>query len=131
MYYNFNPHLPEPWNVIHPFQLPAVQKLCKNTFSSDVEAIYLYGGSLDLSCHMLSDLDLYVITRNPDAFAVYEQIYAKCLPLKKRFDILVASPDDFTDYCDKQGTVESMIREKGVCIYAKQTELKIITYVNN
>jgi predicted nucleotidyltransferase len=119
MYNNFNPGLPEPWNVIHPFQLPAVRQFCENTFSPDIEAIYLFGGSLDLSCHIYSDLDFYVITSNPDIDKVYEHVYEKCLPLKKRFDILVALPDDFAQYHTQHGTIESKIAEKGIRIYAK------------
>jgi len=121
MYYDFNPELPEPWNVIHPFQLPAVRQLANSTFSPDVEAIYLFGGSLELSCHIYSDLDLYVITNNSEISAVYDSVYKLCLPLKKRFDILVASSEDFSFYSKEHGSVEAKIREKGVCIYAKET----------
>ena len=119
MYYNFNPNLKEPWNVIHPFQLPAVQQLCKNEFPQDIEAIFLFGSSLDLSCHKYSDLDLYVATANSNASEVYDYIYAKCLPLKKRFDILIGSMEDLEHYKNEVGTIESQVAERGVCIYAK------------
>jgi len=122
MYYNFTPHLPKPWNRIHPYQLTAVKKLCENGFSPDVEAVHLFGSSLDLTCHIHSDLDLYVITSNPDVFATYEQVYTLCLPLKKPFDILVASPDDYREYQDKKGSVEWKVLNEGICIYAKQAD---------
>ena len=120
MYYNFNPSLPEPLNVIHPIQVKSVQKLLENKFPDEIEMIILYGGSLDLACGINSDLDLYVITGSEDRFGVYKAISELCLPLKKPYDILVSSMRDYLDLCDERGTVEYRIKRQGVCIYAKR-----------
>jgi predicted nucleotidyltransferase len=120
LYYNFNPDLPEPFNMIHPFQLKAVRRLLDEDFPEDIEYIILFGGSLDLACAIYSDLDLYVITSNPDYQAAYEEVYARCLKLKKRFDILVSSLPDFLEAVNEFGTVEYEIKQKGLVIYAKQ-----------
>jgi hypothetical protein len=73
MQYNFTPTLNKPWSLIHPYQLPAVQKLCGTNFRDDIQKIILFGGSLSLAVHLESDLDLFVITDNPDRFDVYEK----------------------------------------------------------
>ena len=120
MFYNFNPDLPEPLNVIHPLQLEAVKNLLASHVPDDVENIILFGGSLDLACHPYSDLDLYVITANPDRMHVYKKMHEICKTLKKRFDILVSSEDDFWEAANTFGTVENRLLGKGVYIYAKR-----------
>lgn len=119
-YYNFNPGFPEPLNVIHPFQLKAVQKLLASDMPKDVDAIILFGGSLDLTCHLFSDLDLYVLSENPDRMDVYEKMHRICRTLKKRFDILVSSESDFLSNALEFGTVENRLWNKGVYIYAQE-----------
>ena len=118
-YYNFNPGLPEPFNVIHPFQLKSVMAFVKSDFPDEVERIILFGGSLDLACGKYSDLDLYVIIDRGDPQEVYDKIHALLSPLKKRFDVLVSHRDDFAAAAVERGTVEFKIKQKGVCIYAK------------
>ena len=120
MYYNFNPRLPEPLNVIHPYQVLSVQRFLSNTFPEEIESIILYGGSLDLACGKYSDLDLYIIINGGDEFSIYEAVRELCLPLKKRFDILISNMDDFINLSKKSGTIESVIIKKSVCLYAKQ-----------
>jgi len=119
MYYNFNPDLIEPLNVIHPYQVLSIQNFLANTFPDKIELIILYGGSLDLACGINSDLDFYVVT-NDDEFKTYEAVRAICLPLKKRFDILVSTMDHFIHSSREHGTVEAEVMRKGVCLYAKQ-----------
>ncbi len=123
MYYNFNPDLPEPLNMIHPFQLKAVRLLLDEDFPDDVEYIFLFGGSLDLACHIQSDLDLYVITSNPDLMAVYHEMHTRCRKLKKRFDILVSSLQDFLESASEFGTVEYEIKQRGLVIYAREKSI--------
>ena len=118
MYYNFNPDLSEPLNVIHPFQVSSVQQFLTNTFPKEIEFIILYGGSLDLACGKNSDLDFYVITSD-DAFKTYEAVRGLCLPLKKKFDILVSNMENFTHSSQEHGTIEAEIMRRGVCLYAK------------
>ena len=119
-YYNFNPELPEPMNVIHPYQLSSVECLLKNTFPEEIKLIILYGGSLDLACGKNSDLDLYIVTHDECEFKIYEAMRALCLPLKKKFDILVSNQENFLNSSKDHGTVEARIMQKGVCLYAKQ-----------
>ena len=119
-YYNFNPALPEPFNVIHPFQLKAVQQLLSYKIPEEVDAIILFGGSLELTCHIFSDLDLYILSEHHDRMEVYEKMHRICKPLKKRFDILVSSEADFKEAVLEFGTVENRIWNKGIFIYAKK-----------
>ena len=119
MFYNFNPELPEPLNVIHPLQIKAVQQLINCDIPSDIKYIILFGGSLDLTCHPYSDLDLYVISENSDRMDVYERMHKICKGLKKRFDILVSSEAEFCESAREFGTVENRVLETGVCIFAK------------
>lgn len=118
MYYNFNPNLPEPLNVIHPLQVKSVERLLQNKFPDVVKAIILFGSSLQLYCHPHSDLDLYVVADTEDYESVYAAVRAVCLTLKKPFDILVADIESFKDAFDEMGTIESEIVKNGVCIYA-------------
>ena len=120
MYYNFNPSLPEPFNVIHPYQLKSVRQLLANNFPDEIELIILFGGSLDLTCGKDSDLDLYVISENENKMNVYNIVSDLCRPLKKRFDILVSNLHDYKESSGEHGTVESKIKRKGVCIYARE-----------
>jgi hypothetical protein len=55
-----------------------------------------------------------------DVFQTYEAVRNICLPLKKRFDILVSTMDDFLSLSKQNGTVEANIIQKWVRIYAKQ-----------
>ena len=123
MYYNFNPDLPEPLNVIHPLRVKAVQKLLSLPIPEEVEYIFLFGGSLDLACHIYSDLDLYAITNDGDIKEVNKKLYLLFRELGVRFDLLTASKDDFFDCVDDIGTVEHDIQKKGVLIYAKDQEI--------
>ena len=118
MYYNFNPDLPEPLNVIHPLQVPGIKQLMSNAFPEDIELIILFGSSLDLTCGIFSDLDLFIITNSENEFDSYETVRALCLPIKKRFDILVSNMENFLYASKQHGTIESNLMRKGVCIYA-------------
>ena len=118
MYYNFNPDLPEPFNVIHPLQLKKVKKLLQQSIPDMVDYIFLFGSSLDLACNMASDLDLYVIS-DADPEQVYETMYNLVRPLRLRADILVATREDFIENAAIPATVEGRMTDKGVCIYEK------------
>ena len=119
MYYNFNPQLAEPFNVIHPLQLPKIQALLNCSIPPAVDYIYLFGSSLDIACHAKSDVDLYVISED-DAQKVYEDMYWLCRPLKKKFEILVADKESFLENMLIPATVEGRMAKRGVCIYAKK-----------
>lgn len=119
-FYNFNPDLPEPFNLIHPFQLKSVQKLLSTDIPDIIDAIILFGSSLDLTCHLYSDLDLYILSEHFDRMEVYEKMHKICRSLKKRFDILVSNEADFLDSALDFGSIENSIMKKGVCIYAKE-----------
>ena len=119
LYYNFNPQLPEPFNVIHPLQLRKVQKLLQQPIPETVDFIFLFGGSLDLACNMASDLDLYVISE-ADPEQVYESMYKLVRPLRLRTDILVATREEYRENAAIPATVEGRMRSKGVCIYEKK-----------
>ena len=118
MYYNFNPDLAEPFNVIHPLQLKKVMKLLSQPIPDAVDYIFLFGGSLELSCDLSSDLDLYVISDN-DSTRVYELMHKLVRPLRLRADILVDTKENFLINAAVPATVEGRMREKGVCIYEK------------
>ena len=119
MYYNFNPQLAEPFNVIHPLQLPKIQALLDCPIPDAVDYIYLFGSSLDIACHVKSDVDLYVVSEeNPEQ--VYDDIYRLCRPLKEKFEILVADKESFLENTLIPATVEGRMVKRGVCIYAKE-----------
>ena len=118
MYYNFNPELPEPFNVIHPLQLHKVKKLLQQPIPATVDYIFLFGGSLDLACNMSSDLDLYVVSE-ADSEEVYESMHKIVRPLRLRADILVATREDYLHNSETPSTVEGRMKSKGVCIYEK------------
>ena len=118
MFYNFNPDLPQPFNVIHPLQLNAIRKLLGSNIPEQVDRIYLFGSSLEISCDKFSDIDLYIISDGEDN-DIYKQIRSICKGIEKPFDILVSSMEDFTDNSNELNTVENDIVKGGVCIYAK------------
>ena len=86
----------------------------------EIDAIILFGGSLDLTCHIYSDLDLYILSENPNQMEVYEKMHRICKSIKKRFDILVSSEAEFLEAVLEFGTVENRIWNKGIYIYAKK-----------
>ena len=120
MLYEFNPGLPEPFNVIHPYQLKKVNKLLSLEIPEEVDYILLFGGSLDLACHKNSDLDLYIISQENDLDEVNKKMYHLCKQLKIKFDLLISDKDTFIENANELGTVEYDIKHKGVCIYAKK-----------
>ena len=119
MYYNFKPELIEPFNVIHPTQLPKIQALLACSIPTAVDYIYLFGSSLDIACHARSDVDLYVISEE-NAEKVYEEMYKICSPLKQGFEILVSDKESFLENIHIPSTVEGRMVKRGVCIYAKE-----------
>ena len=120
MYYNFNPHLPEPLNVIHPIQSKAVKKLIASEIPDEIDYLYLFGSSLELACGVHSDIDLMVITEDADHDAVYGKIKAICRHLDRKFDILISDQASFLDSMDDIGTVANRMKDRGVCLYAKK-----------
>ena len=128
MYYNFNPKLPHPFNKIHPYHLPFAQKNAENNFSDAIDFIILFGGSLSLTCDKYSDIDLYVITKSNDMYAVYKEVKDFCVKLNKPFDIIISTADDYLNNYTELGTVEHDIEDRGVCIYAKNKEIYSVGY---
>ena len=118
LYCNFNPGLPEPFNVIHPLQLKKVRKLLQQPIPAAVDYIFLFGGSLDPACDLTSDLDLYVVSE-ADREEVYESMHKLVRPLRLRADILVATREEFLRSSEIPATVEGRMRDMGVCIYEK------------
>ena len=118
MFYNFNPGLPQPFNVIHPIQLHAIRKLLDSNIPEQVERIYLFGGSLEVSCDKNSDIDLYILSleENND---LYRQIHSLCKEIGKPFDILISSVERFIENANEINTIEKEVVKGGVCIYAK------------
>ena len=116
--YIFNPNLDSPLRFIHPIQVKSVSHLLSDSFSDYIDYIFLFGGSLDLSCGVDSDLDFYVISEH-DSEVVYKEIYDRCRSLGRPFDILVSSREDFIAESSEFGTVEQRISKEGLCIYAK------------
>ena len=118
--YNFNPGLPPPFHVIHPIQLKAVQKLLTLDIPDVIDYIFLFGGSLELSCDQWSDLDLYIIYRDgADRNNVTMGMKPLCKQLGKACDILAADRETFLAHVYDLNTVENEVLTKGVCIYAK------------
>ena len=118
MLYNFNPDLPQPFNVIYPLQLNAIRKLLGSDIPKQVERIYLFGGSLEIACDKYSDIDLYILSEGENN-EVYKQIHNLCKGIGKPFDILVSSVKEFIENANEQNTVEQEVVKGGVCIYAK------------
>ena len=120
MYYNFNPELNAPYNTVHPYQLKYVNAIADTVFSDRIKYIFLFGGSLELTCDKYSDLDLYVITDIEDKESAYKEVADVCRTFKKPYDILVSTIEDYLNNYKETGTVEHDIETKGVCIYAKK-----------
>ena len=117
--YVFNPTLQAPLRYVHPLQLDGVKKLLSHPFPDYVERVILFGGSLDLSCGVDSDLDFYVISEH-EPLAVYREMHERCVQLGRPFDILVSPHEDFIAEAQEFGTVEYDIAKEGLCLYAKE-----------
>ena len=105
MFYNFSPDLPQPFNVIHPIQLNAIRQLLDSPIPEQVERIYLFGGSLEISCDKNSDIDLYILSETENEY-IYRQIHSLCKKIGKPFDILVSSVKEFIENANELNTVE-------------------------
>jgi len=119
LYYNFNPDLEEPLNVIHPLQINAIKKLISSEIPQEVDYLFLFGSSLELACGIHSDIDLMVITENEDHDYIFGKLRDICKNLGKKCDILISDKASFIDSLDDIGTVANRMKERGVCIYAK------------
>ena len=120
MYYNFNPNLPEPLNVIHPLQLNAIKKLLSTEIPEEVDYLYLFGSSLELACGVHSDIDLIAITEHSDHDFVYGKVKNLCKSLGRKCDILIFNKASFLASLDDIGSVVNRMKERGVCLYAKK-----------
>lgn len=116
--YLFNPTLDSPLRFIHPIQVKSISNLLSKPFPDYIDYIILFGGSLDLACGIDSDLDIYVISEH-DPEVVYKEIYDRCSNLGRPFDILVSTRNDFISEASEFGTVEYLILQEGLCLYAK------------
>jgi len=116
--YVFNPTLDSPLRFIHPLQINSISRLLSEPFADYIDYIILFGGSLDLSCGIDSDLDFYVISEH-DTETVYKEIYDRCKNLDRPFDILISAREDFIAEASEFGTVEHRILQEGLCLYAK------------
>ena len=116
--YVFNPTMDKPLRFIHPIQMGSIALLLSEPFPDYVDYVILFGGSLDLSCGVDSDLDLYIISEH-DPKEVYKEIYYRCRNIGRPFDILVSSYGDFISESSVFGTVEYQILREGLCLYAK------------
>ncbi|MCL2362072.1 MAG: hypothetical protein FWC73_09700 [Defluviitaleaceae bacterium] len=119
--YEFNPSMDKPLQFVHPVQVRALSHFLSEPFSDYIDYIILFGGSLDLSCGIDSDIDLYVISEH-DPDVVYKEIYDRLRGNGRPFDILVSSQDDFEAEAKEFGTVEYNIAKEGLCLYAKKQD---------
>jgi predicted nucleotidyltransferase len=123
MNYNFNPDLPEPLNRIHPLQLNDVKKYLSNSFSPLISRIYIFGSSVNLTCHPRSDIDFYVIHDSICDEALErlsKEMYLIGKTLKARCDFLYGTQDDYEYHRNIPGSVEYDIYREGVCVYVKE-----------
>jgi len=119
--YEFNPDMDTPLRFVHPVQIKSIVHLLSEPFSDFIDYIILFGGSLDLSCGIDSDIDIYVISEhNPEE--VYKEIYDRLKGTDRPFDILVSAHDDFVAEAAELGTVEHRISQEGLCLYAKEKD---------
>jgi len=119
--YVFNQNMEAPLQFVHPIQVKSVSHFLSKPFSEKIDYVILFGGSLDLSCGIDSDIDIYVISEhNPEE--VYKEIYDRLKGIGRPFDILVSAHDDFVAESAELGTVEYRISQEGLCLYAKEKD---------
>jgi predicted nucleotidyltransferase len=123
MNYNFNPDLPEPLNRIHPLQVKDIKKFLDNTFPPSIDRIYVFGSSVNLTCHPKSDIDFYLIhvpMRDESLEGLNKEMYLLGKTLKAHCDFLYGTQDDYEYHRNIPGSVEYDVYNEGVCIYAKK-----------
>ena len=118
MAYIFNPGEQYPYKYIHPLKVEKIRRLLSQGAPDIVEKIYLFGSSLDLTCHTDSDIDLYFITKEGD-IEDGDIIHPFCRRIKGRVDILFNSEEYFDELSVGLNTVEREVLERGLCIYEK------------
>jgi predicted nucleotidyltransferase len=119
--YIFNPEMPVPFKYIHPLQVKKVRAFVSNTFSPFVQFIYVFGSSIDLTCHSGSDIDFYVIYKdidNEQLEKLQEEMHRFGRLLKTKCDFIYDTYDNYRAYADEIGTVEYDVYREGVCVYA-------------
>jgi len=116
--YVFNPNLNRPLRFVHPIQVKSISHLLSEPFSDYIDYVILFGSSLDLSCGIDSDIDIYIISEH-DPEIVYKEIYDRLRGIGRPFDILVSACEDFVSETKEFGTVEHRILQEGLCLYAK------------
>jgi hypothetical protein len=116
--YVFNPGLRGGLRYVHPIQVKGLIHLLREPLPEQIDLLYIFGSSLDLSCGATSDIDLYAISEH-DRDEVYKQLYTRCRGMGRTFDILVSNRADFDAEAIIYGTVESVVDREGLCLYAK------------
>ena len=118
-FYTFNPEYPEPFSLIHPLKLKHIKALVNEVFPSYIDAVILFGSSLDLTCTPFGDIDLYVIS--DENKRAYEFFHKKCKALKLKADILVSDTQNFMEEALDINAIERQILKQGVVIYEKES----------
>lgn len=119
MYYNFNPSMHEPLNLVHPIKLPIIKNLMDCEMPQEVDFIILFGSSLDLTCNGRSDIDLLVITEHEDHDMIYGKMREICYRFSKKYDIVISNRASILADVGIPGTLSKEIEKKAVCIYEK------------
>lgn len=122
MPYIFNEKLQSALQHVHPLQAESVSNLIKCGFPPEVNYVVLFGGSLLLTCHPYSDLDLYLL--GDTDLDIYDlRAYFKGIRKKvgKPVDILYSTIPDFLEQKEVLGSIENRVWKDGVVIYAKRT----------
>lgn len=121
----FNKELARPFCFIHPYIVSDIQLLLQQTFPAYVRSVFLFGSSLDLTCHMGSDIDLYFILENgidedEDVYTrIPEELYRICRIMKRKYDILFGTEEYVDCYKKDPFGVEYEAVELGLNIYQR------------
>ena len=128
--YNYNPDLPKPFCWVHPLKVNEVMSIAQSKFPAEIRSFLLFGGALDPSCDGYSDIDLYAVVDNEylgtdeenreNRFDSLNRTLRNVIKQStKKYDLLIATADDFEAEANRMGSVESEICKQGVRIYAK------------
>ena len=123
MSYLFNEHEESALSYVHPVQVKHIKNLLNCGLPPQINYVILFGGSVSLTCHPYSDLDLYLLgEEDVDVYELRSYFSSIRKQVGKPIDILYSTLRDFLEDRKVLGSVECRAWEEGVVIYAKEAE---------
>ena len=120
MFFLFNEEESGVFKYSHPLKVPYLKDLLLRFEKIDeLEAAFLYGGTLAEHCNQYSDIDLYCILNCKPTHTLTKRIRRLCRIKTQSIDFLFNTRAGFLEEAAVFSSIENKIINEGVVLYAK------------